>query len=580
MWKNKDNEELLKVFPLTHAENVDITPPEGMEEVTETVNLQTFVALLNKLAFMDVEDIDLSRLNVKSAAYTESSDYATALQGEKADGAAQRTGTTFTGPVTLNADPVNDLEPATKQYVDEKIRALDEITTKNGVVFQGTLGVGGTFEELPTTGVKKGWEFKVYTEGTYAGYTCKPGDALISLAEGDVEATSDNWVFFPSGDELETYIRYSTTSESNLTEDAKTGTIILGEAATKHVDSDDLQDRGESINLVTSKAVVDFIKFLGLSLETKAVTGVKGDKEEEYRVGNINITLEDIGAASAEQGAKADTAVQLIKEGTTETGEPGTDATVTLTKDEDGVYTLSFKIPRGEKGNTGAIGPTGPIGLTGDLGPTGPMGPTGDTGAIGPTGPKGEDGYVGLDGPTGAEGPTGATGPTGPVGPTGPQGNIGQVGPRGSKIFSGTSITKNTDNTPNVDSSVPTALIDDMYINTTTGDYFSCTAAGDYTSATWVYKGNIMGPIGPTGDTGPVGPTGATGLEGPTGSTGAIGPTGPQGEIGLTGPTGATGSVGPTGSTGATGPTGPAVNVIIQSEQPSVSGTTIWIKPI
>ena len=52
---------------------------------------------------------------------------------------------------------------------------------------------------------------------------------------------------------------------------------------------------------------------------------------------------------------------------------------------------------------------------------------------------------------------------------------------------------------------------------------------------------------------GPVGPTG------PQGGTGLTGPTGPQGKTGPTGPQGAsiTGPVGPTGATGGTGPQGP-----------------------
>lgn len=53
-----------------------------------------------------------------SAAYTASSAYATAAQGTKADNAMPKAGGTFTGAVTLNADPTAALGAATKQYVD------------------------------------------------------------------------------------------------------------------------------------------------------------------------------------------------------------------------------------------------------------------------------------------------------------------------------------------------------------------------------------------------------------------------------------------------------------------------------
>ena len=69
--------------------------------------------------------------------------------------------------------------------------------------------------------------------------------------------------------------------------------------------------------------------------------------------------------------------------------------------------TLTFGIPKGDKGATGETGATGP---KGDTGATGATGPKGDTGATGATGPKGDTG------PQGPKGDTGATGATGPQG--------------------------------------------------------------------------------------------------------------------------------------------------------------------
>ena len=119
MYKNDDNKRMLTIYPITKAENVFVKNPEGLPELDSVVNLQQLISLLNHLAFMDVEDIDLSRLNIKSAAYTETSEYATAEQGKTADSAAQRAGDTFTGPVYVAADPTENLQVATKQYVDK-----------------------------------------------------------------------------------------------------------------------------------------------------------------------------------------------------------------------------------------------------------------------------------------------------------------------------------------------------------------------------------------------------------------------------------------------------------------------------
>lgn len=81
---------------------------------------------------------------LKSAAYTDSTNYATAAQGALAVNAMPKSGGTFTGNVTLNSDPTTNLMAATKQYVD------------NNVNIEGTLGTGTqigilTINGTPTT---------------------------------------------------------------------------------------------------------------------------------------------------------------------------------------------------------------------------------------------------------------------------------------------------------------------------------------------------------------------------------------------------------------------------------------------
>ena len=60
-----------------------------------------------------------------SAAYTESAAYATAAQGTKADNAMPKAGGAFTGAVTVQA-PIENMNPATKQYVDTAINAVKQ----------------------------------------------------------------------------------------------------------------------------------------------------------------------------------------------------------------------------------------------------------------------------------------------------------------------------------------------------------------------------------------------------------------------------------------------------------------------
>ena len=80
---------------------------------------------------------------LNSAAYTESSDYATAAQGTKADNAMPKAGGAFTGAVTVQA-PSENMNPATKQYVDTAINAVKQfeyqVVTELPTAAQATMG--------------------------------------------------------------------------------------------------------------------------------------------------------------------------------------------------------------------------------------------------------------------------------------------------------------------------------------------------------------------------------------------------------------------------------------------------------
>lgn len=117
-----------------------------------------------------------------------------------------------------------------------------------------------------------------------------------------------------------------------------------------------------------------------------------------------------------QRGEKGDTgdtgATPSINVGTTTTGNPGTEASVT--KDKSSTETnviFDFTIPRGDKGETGSVGPQGPTGPTGATFTPSVSG----EGIISWTNDKGLDNPSSVDikGPQGDRGPQGETGQDG-----------------------------------------------------------------------------------------------------------------------------------------------------------------------
>ena len=86
------------------------------------------------------------------------------------------------------------------------------------------------------------------------------------------------------------------------------------------------------------------------------------------------------------------------------------------------------------------------------------------------------------------------------------QGATGATGTTGSQWYAGTGITgTSTTATTFSGSGVANARVNDMYLNTATGNTYKCTVAGDASAAKWVYSGNIKGATGSKGDTGATG---------------------------------------------------------------------------
>lgn len=90
-------------------------------------------------------------------------------------------GATFTGTVTLAADPTQNLEAATKQYVDRLVGGINDFTV--GIVDSST--------PLPATDYKVGQTFRVAEAGTYAGVECETGDLIIVIKDYAAEGASN-----------------------------------------------------------------------------------------------------------------------------------------------------------------------------------------------------------------------------------------------------------------------------------------------------------------------------------------------------------------------------------------------------
>lgn len=85
-------------------------------------------------------------------------------------------------------------------------------------------------------------------------------------------------------------------------------------------------------------------------------------------------------------------------------------------------------------------------------------------------------------------------------------GKQGPPGERGSVWYSGIGMTGTaSEGTVMPSSGVENARINDMYLNSATGNTYICVLDGDPETAKWAYSGSLKGPTGPIGPTGPSG---------------------------------------------------------------------------
>lgn len=153
----------------------------------------------------------------------------------------------FTGTVTLAADPSQNLEAVTKQYVDRLIAGIKENSTP-GIV-------DGTDHPIPTTDYKAGQMWRVSVAGTYVGQKCEPGDLIICLKDYASEgASNDDFLV------VQANIDGAVTSSTNASTD---GNIVVFDGITGKIIKDSavaiasLNDAISKAHEHANKAILD-----------------------------------------------------------------------------------------------------------------------------------------------------------------------------------------------------------------------------------------------------------------------------------------------------------------------------------
>lgn len=200
---------------------------------------------------------------LKSAAYTESSAYATAAQGTKADNAMPKAGGAFTGAVTVQA-PTAEMNPATKQYVDTAINAVKQfeyqVVTELPTAAQATMGKiylkahshnpsdgqPDSYDEFITvqSGSTYKWERIGNTDIDLSGYVPttrkinnKALSSDINLSAADVGV---NETAFPGLNKTGTV---TAVKMNGTTKNPASGVVDLGTVITAHQDISGKQDK-------------------------------------------------------------------------------------------------------------------------------------------------------------------------------------------------------------------------------------------------------------------------------------------------------------------------------------------------
>lgn len=191
-------------------------------------------------------------------------------------------GATFTGAVTLPADPTNDLEAATKQYVDRLVAGINDFT----------VGTVDSTHPLPTADYEVGQTFRVVEEGTYAGIDCEIGDLIIVISDFDTTAQDSDFLVVQANIDGAVIGPDSSTDANIAVFDGITGKKIKDST----VSLANVQDAIAKAHEHTNKDVLDTYDKTQTELLTAAATDAqaKADAVKD----EINGSLEDYYTSS------------------------------------------------------------------------------------------------------------------------------------------------------------------------------------------------------------------------------------------------------------------------------------------
>lgn len=281
---------------------------------------------------------------LKSAAYTDSSAYATAAQGTKADDAMPKAGGAFTGAVTVQA-PTAEMNPATKQYVDTAISTVKQfeyqVVTELPTAAKATMGKiylmahshnpsdgqPDSYDEFITveSGSTYKWERIGNTDIDLSGYVPntrkinnKALSSDINLSADDVGVTE---AAFPGLNKTGTV---TSVKMNGTTKNPASGVVDLGTVITAHQDISGKQDKLTTDQL---SAVNSGITEAKVSTYDGYATS-KQDKLSTAQLGAVNSGITEAKVGTYDGYADKITALE---------GKPGLDKVGTVTNVSAGV---------------------------------------------------------------------------------------------------------------------------------------------------------------------------------------------------------------------------------------------------
>lgn len=159
------------------------------------------------------------------------------------------------------------------------------------------IGQVKSYSQLPTTDVTNGYVYKVLERDDDHGI--RAGDCVVCYAHDE-----KNLPIWHNLSGIENVITDAQIDKYWGDEaDAGTNEYLLNDVGLKHLiqlvksDLEKKVEKEEGKQLISTE-LLQKLDGIQTGAEKNTVTGIKGDAEQEYRVGEVNLTPEDLGAAA------------------------------------------------------------------------------------------------------------------------------------------------------------------------------------------------------------------------------------------------------------------------------------------